>query len=123
MLVSSMATSKEQSNFDFRAFGLAVKRAREAKGWTQEHLAQLVGLTPRSIRAIENDCQHPCFNTICQLVMLLDVSIDQYFFSADIPTNNARINRLTWKLNTLKENELNMIDRMIDAVKENRPDS
>ena len=37
------------------ALGKEIKRRRKAKGWTQEHLAQLVDLTPRSIMYIEND--------------------------------------------------------------------
>ena len=118
-----MQKNEDKTNFDFRAFGLAVKRAREAKGWTQEYLARLIGLTPRSIRAIENNNQSPRFHTICQLVTLLDVSVDQHFFSVHDAANNDRFEQITWKLNTLKENELSMIDRMIDAIKENRLDS
>lgn len=34
---------------DFKPISKAIKKAREAKGWTQEYLAQLVDLTPRSI--------------------------------------------------------------------------
>lgn len=44
---------------DFKPIGMAIKKACEAKGWTQEHLAQLVDLTPRSIMYIKNRGQHP----------------------------------------------------------------
>ena len=36
-------------DLDFHALGREIKRKREAKGWTQEYLAQLVDRTPRSI--------------------------------------------------------------------------
>ena len=36
-------------HLDFHALGREIKRKREAKGWTQEYLAQLVDRTPRSI--------------------------------------------------------------------------
>lgn len=36
-------------SLDFHALGREIKRKREAKGWTQEYLAQLVDRTPRSI--------------------------------------------------------------------------
>ena len=39
---------------DFHALGREIKRQREAKGWTQNYLAQLVDRTPRSIMYIEN---------------------------------------------------------------------
>lgn len=49
---------------DFHALGRERKRQREAKGWTQEYLAQLVDRTPRSIMYIENRAtsqpQHIC---------------------------------------------------------------
>ena len=43
-------------HLDFHALGREIKRKREAKGWTQEYLAQLVDRTPRSIMYIENRC-------------------------------------------------------------------
>ena len=65
---------------DFHALGREIKRKREAKGWTQEYLAQLVDRTPRSIMYIENRGQHPSLNTFYQLVTLLDISVDQFFY-------------------------------------------
>ena len=40
---------QDERRLDFRALGREIKRKREAKGWTQEYLAQLVDRTPRSI--------------------------------------------------------------------------
>lgn len=37
-----------EKQFDSHALGQEIRRKRKAKGWTQEHLAQLVDLTPRS---------------------------------------------------------------------------
>ena len=62
---------------DFHALGRKIKRKREAKGWTQEYLAQLVDCTPRSIMYIENRGKHPSLNTFYQLVIPLDISVDQ----------------------------------------------
>jgi hypothetical protein len=42
---------QDERKLDFKPIGMAIKRAREAKGWTQEYLAQLVDLTPRSTAA------------------------------------------------------------------------
>lgn len=46
-------------DLDFHALGREIKRKREAKGWTQEYLAQLVDRTPRSIMYMENRGQKP----------------------------------------------------------------
>ena len=37
---------QDKRKLDFKPIGMAIKKAREAKGWTQEYLAQLVDLTP-----------------------------------------------------------------------------
>ena len=67
-------------HLDFHALGREIKRKREEKGWTQEYLAQLVNRTPRSIMYIENRGQYPSFDTFYQLVTLLEISVDQFFF-------------------------------------------
>ena len=69
---------QDTRRLDFHALGKEIKRKREAKGWTQEHLAQLVDRTPRSIMYIENRGQHPSLNTFYQLVTLLEISVDQF---------------------------------------------
>lgn len=65
---------------DFHALGREIKRKREAKGWSQEYLAQLVDRTPHSIMYIENREQKPSLNVFYQLVTLLEISVDQFFF-------------------------------------------
>lgn len=54
---------QDERKLDFHALGREIKRKREAKGWTQEYLAQLVDRTPRSIMYFENRGQHPSLNT------------------------------------------------------------
>ena len=49
-----MRMNQDEIRFDFHGLGLAIKQAREERGWTQEYLAQLVDRTPRSIMYFEN---------------------------------------------------------------------
>ncbi len=35
---------QDERKLDFKPIGMAIKKAREAKGWTQEYLVQLVDL-------------------------------------------------------------------------------
>ena len=44
-----MKIERDERRFDFRDIGLAIKRAREAAGMTQEQLAYIVDRAPRTI--------------------------------------------------------------------------
>ena len=73
-----MKQSKEK--FDFKAFGQAIKAARKAKGISRNQLADKLNIAPRYIASIENSGQHPSLQILYELVTLLDVSVDQFFF-------------------------------------------
>ena len=45
-----MRMYQDERRFDFHGLGLALKQAREEKGWTQAYVAELVGKTDRTIR-------------------------------------------------------------------------
>ena len=57
-----MRMNQDERRFDFHGLGLALKQAREEKGWTQAYVAELVGKTDRTIMNIENKGHHPSFN-------------------------------------------------------------
>ena len=57
-----MRMNQDEIRFDFHELGLAIKQAREERGWTQAYVAELVGKTDRTIMNIENKGQHPSFN-------------------------------------------------------------
>ena len=78
--MGDMRMYQDERRLDFHALGREIKRKREAKGWTQEYLAQLVDRTPRSIMYFKNRGQHPSLNTFYQIVTLLDISVDQFFY-------------------------------------------
>ena len=74
-----MKFERDERRFDFHDIGLAIKKAREASGMTQEQLAYIVDRAPRTIMYNENDGQHPSLNTFYQMVTMFDISVDQYF--------------------------------------------
>ncbi len=49
-----MKIERDNRRFDFHDIGLAIKRAREASGMTQEQLAYIVDRAPRTIMYNEN---------------------------------------------------------------------
>ena len=47
-----MKIERDERRFDFHDIGLAIKRAREASGMTQEQLAYIVDRAPRTLSLI-----------------------------------------------------------------------
>ena len=85
-----MKIERDERRFDFHDIGLAIKRAREASGMTQEQLAYIVDRSPRTIMYNENDGQHPSLNTFYQLVTMFDISVDQYFYPSKNTESSCR---------------------------------
>ena len=103
-----------------RALGKEIKRRRKAKGWTQEHLAQLVDLTPRSIMYIENRGQHTSLNAFYKLVTLLDISVDEFFYPDRHNGEDERRKHIDRMLNDMDEKELIIIECVAEGIQRAR---
>ena len=73
-----MRMNQDERRFDFHGLGLAIKQAREERGWTQAYLAELVGKTDRTIMSIENKGQHPSLQIFFELMLRYNISVDQF---------------------------------------------
>ncbi|MBO5967173.1 MAG: helix-turn-helix transcriptional regulator [Clostridia bacterium] len=62
-------------------FGLYVKEHRERKGYTQQQLSELIGITPKSISYIERGENYPSPDNLFELAKVLDMSLDEFVFS------------------------------------------
>ena len=111
-----MEIKQDKRRFDFHDIGLAIKRAREASGMTQEQLAYIVDRAPRTIMYNENDGQHPSLNTFYQMVTMFDISVDQYFYPSKNKGSECR-KRIDAMLGSLDEKELKIVEAMIQAMK------
>ena len=97
-----------------------IKHNREAKGWTQEHLAQLVDRTPRSVMYIENSGNHSSLNTFYQIVTLLEISVDQFLHHvSESDTSDCR-SHIDVLLSTMDESEMIIITATADRLKKAR---
>ena len=88
---------QEKIKYDFKAFGQAIKEARKVKGLSRNELADQMNIAPRYIASIENSGQHPSLQIFYELVTLLDVSVDQFFFpkkDIDKPTQRRQLDSL-----------------------------
>ena len=114
-----MKIERDERKFDFHGIGLAIKRAREASGMTQEQLGYIVDRDPRTIMYHENDGQRPSLNAFYQMVTMFGISVDEYFYP-DMSDDEAAKKRINIQLNSLNESELRLVEGIIEAIIENR---
>ena len=60
-------------------FGLRLKELREAKGWTQQELGDLLNINKSTVSSYENNYAQPSFEIMKQLAVLFRVSTDYLF--------------------------------------------
>ena len=82
--------NQDERRFDFHGLGLAIKQAREERGWTQAYLAELVGKTDRTIMSIENKGQHPSLQIFFELMLRYNISVDQFLLEQPAGKNTQR---------------------------------
>lgn len=104
--------------YDFKAFGRAIKEARENRGWTREQLAQEVDLAPRYIMSIENKGQHPSFQVFYELVTLFQISVDQFFFPDTGAEKTTRRRQLESQLDELDDTDLIIVAATAKSIRE-----
>lgn len=59
------------------AFGRKVRRLREARGWSQEHLAVVVGLDRSYVGGVERGERNISLENIAKFAKALDVPMSQ----------------------------------------------
>ena len=97
-------------------FGLFIKKHREKKGYTQQALADMIGLTPKSISFIERGINYPSQDNIFRLAELLDLSLDEFVFSYSRFNKNICIDELNEMIKQLDPDEQGMLIGMIKAA-------
>ena len=107
-------------HLDFHTLGREIKRKREEKGWTQEYLSQLVNRTQRSIMYIENRGQYPSFDTFYQLVTLLELSVDRFFFPDKHNGESTCRKQIDVMLNSMDEKELTVMKYTAEGLQKAR---
>lgn len=68
-----------------RRLGLRMKNARNERGFTQDQLSLISGISVRHIAKIEKGVMNPSFEVLCQLAVALGVSLDTVIY----PTGRA----------------------------------
>lgn len=109
---------RQVEKYDFKAFGQAIKAARKAKGISRNQLADQMHIAPRYIASIENSGQHPSLQIFYELVTLLDVSVDQFFFPKNEIEKSTQRRQLDTLLDDISDKGLRIITATAKEIKE-----
>ena len=113
---------QDTRRLDFHALGREIKRKREAKGWTQElPCTAPLDLYPSFHHCIlSNRGQHPSLNTFYQIVTLLDISVDQFFYPDRQNGESDCRQHIDRLLNTMDEKELTVMEATAEGLQKAR---
>ncbi len=114
--------SKEKQHYDFKALGQAIKTARIAAGMTREQLGEKLHLAPRYLVSIENEGQHPSLQVFYELVMLFNISVDQFFFEKK-PERSTLRRQVDGLIDSIPERDLPIIEATARGIIETRTET
>ena len=109
---------RQVEKYNFKALGQAIKAARKAKGVSRNELANQMNIAPRYIASIENSGQHPSLQIFYELVTLLDVSVDSFFFPAKETDKSTQRRQLDSLLDDMSDKGLRIVTATAKEVKE-----
>ena len=115
-----MRKAKETQTFDFRPLGLAIREARERAGLSRNDLGDKVFYGERHIADIENIGSHPSFQLFHDLVTMLNISVDEYFYPAENVVKSTARRQIETSLDLLSDSELKIIQGTIDGILNSR---
>jgi transcriptional regulator with XRE-family HTH domain len=97
-----------------KMFGKKLKAIREAKGLTQQELADLINLQPNTIGQIEIGYRAVSFNTLEAIAEKLNVSFYELFDFEEIKTTNSLMTSLMREIANLDDKTLKFL---LESVK------
>lgn len=106
----------EENIFDFKPVGQAIKNAREDRKITRESLAEKFDMDERYLARIENEGVHPGFELFCALVLMFDISVDQYFYPDRVPAKSTRRRKIESLMDSLDEEDLIIVEAAISGI-------
>ena len=118
MIKGDIIMRNSDNLYNFKAFGQAIKAARENRGWTRDQLAEIVDLAPRYIMSIENKGQHPSFQVFYELVTLFNISVDQFFFPESNMEKSTRRRQLDSQLDQMDDTDLIIMAATAEGIQE-----
>ena len=97
-------------------FGAFIQKNRKAKGYTQQELADKLGITLKSVSYFECGLTYPSQENIFKLAEILDMSLDEYIFSCTRFNDMVDMGEINAMLNELSADDQEMVINIVKAA-------
>jgi transcriptional regulator with XRE-family HTH domain len=109
--------SRKRKIEPFASFGADMKAARNALGYSQKTLAEIIGIDPRYLANIENSGSIPSLPVFYEIITICKLPAEKYFYPDAAKENeNKDLERISSKLRLIPEKYLPLIESTIDAA-------
>lgn len=97
-----------------KLLGKRIKEIRKKSGYTQEKLAEIIGIDITTLSGIESGRHYPSLVTLEKIAKVLDVALINIFdFNHHIPVNDMK-SVIVNNINRLADDDIKMIYKLIN---------
>lgn len=101
---------------DFRLIGRAMREARLCEGWTQDEVAEKLGIEQPYYQRLESSRRYLSVELFYKMVQLFHLSVDEFFFPDIKSVKSVQRRRLDALLGRLEEDELLVVESTIKGL-------
>ena len=102
--------------YDFKAFGAAIKAAREGCKESRKKVGDEMFISPRYLANIENEGTLPSLPVVIQLIKICGLPVERYFNPELMREESVERQRVSHKLQLCPEEYLPIVEGAIDGA-------
>ena len=103
--------------YDFKAFGEAIKAARTGRKESRKQVSDEMYISPRYLANIENKGQHPSLQIFFELMLLYNISVDQFLLDTPAGKDTKR-RQLDALLDDMSDNGIRIVTATAKEISE-----
>ncbi len=102
---------------DYKIIGQRVRAFRKAKGWTQEHLAELAEIEPSNLSHIERAATKVSLPTLLSIANALGATLDELVYGNLVKSAHISAARINEVLADCNDEELRALSAFLEQTK------
>ena len=116
-ILSRNEAKRPVPRYDFKAFGAAIKAAREGCKESRKKVGDEMFISPRYLANIENKGQHPSLQIFFELMLRYNISVDQFLLETP-PEKNTQRRQLDALLDGMSDTGIRIVTATAKEISE-----